>query len=123
MLDNWHQFLTRAHGMTIPTLCQLAQAYPSADATINPQKRIFETNRNNTWQVFIDHPGSAPIPNMCCRWHLNGKCVKNCFSAASHVQLDDTQIEAVKAWIEKCRARMPRLSAGACGTKKKIRSF
>jgi hypothetical protein len=29
MLDNWHQFLTRAPGTTIPTLCQLAQADPS----------------------------------------------------------------------------------------------
>jgi hypothetical protein len=30
MLDNWHQFLTRAPGTTIPTLRQLAQADPSA---------------------------------------------------------------------------------------------
>jgi hypothetical protein len=30
MLDNWHQFLTRAPGTTIPTLCQLVQADPSA---------------------------------------------------------------------------------------------
>ena len=30
ILDNWHQFLTRAPGMTIPTLRQLAQADPSA---------------------------------------------------------------------------------------------
>jgi hypothetical protein len=29
MLDNWHQFLTRAPGTTIPTLRQLAQADPS----------------------------------------------------------------------------------------------
>ncbi len=184
MLDNWHQFLTRASGTTIPTLFQLAQADPSAacqlswfidrrmqqfvvlcasgrhediinstlldfgathqqledgafeyklseflcnkvgrrgtaaptaaaassgsatrtttraakavDATINPLKGIFEANSNDIWQVFIDHAGSAPIPNMCCRWHLNGNCVKNCFNAASHIQLDDPQIEAVK---------------------------
>ena len=206
MLDNWHQFLTRAPGSTIPTLRQLAQAEPSAacqlgwfidrrmqqflvlcasgrhddvinstlldfgttrqqledgafeyklseylrdrvgrrgtaapaaaaassgsatraatrasksaDATINPQKGVFETTSNDTWQVFIDHAGSAPIPNMCCRWHLNGKCVKNCFNAASHIQLDDTQIDAVKAWIEKCRARMPRNSSDARTAKK-----
>jgi hypothetical protein len=30
MLDNWHQFLTRASGTTILTLRQLAQADPSA---------------------------------------------------------------------------------------------
>jgi hypothetical protein len=30
MLDNWHQFLTRAPGTSIPTLRQLAQADPSA---------------------------------------------------------------------------------------------
>jgi hypothetical protein len=95
-----------------------SHAAKTADATINPQKGVFEKNRTDTWQVFIDHAGSALIPNMCCRWHLNGKCVKNCFIAASHIQLDDTQIEAVNAWIEKCRARMPRSSVDARGTKK-----
>jgi hypothetical protein len=44
--------------------------------------------------------------------------VKNCFNAASHIQLDATQIEAVQAWIEKCRARMPRSSTDARSTKK-----
>ena len=95
----------------------------TADATINPQNGVFETNRVDTWQVFIDHAGSAPIPNICCRWHLNGKCVKNYFNTASHIQLDDTQIEAVKAWIEKCRARIPHSSVDARGTKIKIGSF
>ena len=91
----------------------------SFDVTINPQKGILETNSNDTWQVFIDHAGSAPIPNMCCRWHLNGKYVKNCFNAASHIQLDNTQIKAVKVWVERCRARMPRSSSDARGAKKK----
>jgi hypothetical protein len=206
ILDNWHQFLTRAPGTTIPTLRQLAQADPSAacqlgwfidrrmqqflvlcasgrhedvinstlldfgptrqqledgafeyrlseflrdkvqrrgvaaptataasagvatrtssraaksaDVATNPQKGVFETLRTDTWQVFMDHAGSAPIPNMCCRWHLNGKCVQNCFNASSHIQLDDTQIEAVRAWIEKCRARMPRSSVDARNAKK-----
>ena len=95
-----------------------ARASKAVDATVNPQKGVLETNSNDTWQVFIDHAGSAPIPNMCCRWHLNGKCVKNCFNAASHIQLDATQIEAVKAWIEKCHARMPRSSTDARSTKK-----
>jgi hypothetical protein len=90
----------------------------SADIAINPQKGVFETHRTDTWQVLIDHAGSAPIPNMCCHWHLNGKCVQNCFNAASHIQLDGTQIEAVKAWIEKCRARMPHSLGDARGTKK-----
>ena len=93
-------------------------AAKSVDATINPQKGIFETNSNDTWQVFINHAGSAPIPNMCCRWHLNGKCVKNCFNAASHIQLDNTQIEAVKVSIERCHARMPRSLSDARGAKK-----
>jgi hypothetical protein len=206
MLDNWHQFLTRAPGTTIPTLCQLAQADPSAacqlgwfidrrmqqflvlcasgrhedvinstlldfgptrqqledgafeyklseflcdkvqrrgaaaptsaaasasaatrtssraaksaDVATNPQKGVFETLQTDTWQVIIDHAGSAPIPNMWCRWHLNGKCVQNCFNASPHIQHDDTQIEAVRAWIEKCRARMPRSSVDARNAKK-----
>ena len=59
------------------------RAAKTADAAINPLKGVFfETNRTDTWQVFIYHAGSVPIPNMCCRWHLNGKCVQNCFNAA-----------------------------------------
>jgi hypothetical protein len=34
ILDNWHQFLTRAPGTTNLTLCQLAQADPSAACQI-----------------------------------------------------------------------------------------
>ncbi len=44
--------------------------------------------------------------------------MKSCFNAASHIQLDATQIDAVKAWMERCRARMPRSSADARSTKK-----
>jgi hypothetical protein len=85
----------------------------AADAVINPQKDRFETNSNDKWQVFVDLAGSAPIPNMCCRWHLNGECVKGCFNAASHVPLDDSQIAEVKIWIDKCRARTPLSTADA----------
>ncbi len=167
MLDNWHQFLTRAPGTTIPTLRQLAQTDPSAacqlgwfidrrmqqflvlcasgrhedvinltlldfgmtrlqlkdgafeyklseflcnrigrhgseaqtaaaasagsatrsatraaraaEATINPQKGAFEMNQNDTWQVFIDHAGSAPISNLFCHWHLKREMCQELF--------------------------------------------
>jgi hypothetical protein len=44
-----------------------SRAAKSAVVAMNPQKGVFETHRTDTWQVFIDHAGSAPIPNMCCR--------------------------------------------------------
>ncbi len=44
--------------------------------------------------------------------------MKNCFNADSLIQLTDTQIEAVKAWIEKCHARMPCPSLDARNAKK-----
>ena len=91
-----------------PTNRTATQASNTADAVINPQKDRFETNSNDKWQVFVDQAGSAPIPNMCCRWHLHGECVKGCFNAASHVPLDDSQIAEVKIWIDKCRAWTPR---------------
>ncbi|KAI2502877.1 hypothetical protein MHU86_11546 [Fragilaria crotonensis] len=43
-----------------------------ADAVTNPQQDLFPRDANDTWQVFLDHVRSGPIPNMCCRWHLNG---------------------------------------------------
>ncbi|KAI2497773.1 hypothetical protein MHU86_16715 [Fragilaria crotonensis] len=46
-----------------------------ADAVTNPQQDLFPRDANDTWQVFLDHVRSGPIPNMCCRWHLNGKAV------------------------------------------------
>jgi hypothetical protein len=95
-----------------------SRAAKAVDATINPQKGVFETKSNDTCQVFIDHAGSGSIPNMCCHWHLKGKRVKNCFNTASHIQLDGTQIDAVKAWIEKCRERMPQPLSDACNAKK-----
>ncbi|KAI2495233.1 hypothetical protein MHU86_19287 [Fragilaria crotonensis] len=80
-----------------------------ADAVTNPQQDLFPRDANDTWQVFLDHVRSGgPIPNMCCRWHLNGKCVKSCFLSASHVALTTEQTTAVRAWIEQCRARMRR---------------
>ncbi len=89
------------------------QASNAADAVINPQKDPFETNSNNKWQVFVNQAGSAPIPNMCCRWNLHGECVKGCFNAASHVLLDNSQVAEVKIRQDKCRARMPRSTADA----------
>ncbi len=94
------------------------QASNTKDAVINPQKDRFETNSNDKWQVFVDQAGSAPIPSMCCRWHLHGECVKGCFNTASHVPLDDSQIAEVKIQQDKCCARMPRSTADARSAKK-----
>ncbi|KAI2505215.1 hypothetical protein MHU86_9211 [Fragilaria crotonensis] len=92
-----------------------------ADAVTNPQQDLFPRDANDTWQVFLDHVRSGPIPNMCCRWHLNGKCVKSCFLSASHVALTTEQTTAVRAWIEQCRARMRRPSSDATPPSKKTK--
>jgi hypothetical protein len=82
----------------------------AADAVINPQQDLFPKDANHNWQVFPDHARSALIPNMCCRWHLNGKCVRSCFLSASHVALTTDQTASVCTWIEQCWARMRRPS-------------
>ncbi|KAI2497777.1 hypothetical protein MHU86_16719 [Fragilaria crotonensis] len=92
-----------------------------ADAVTNPQQDLFPRDANDTWQVFLDHVRSGPIPNMCCRWHLSGKCVKSCFLSASHVALTTEQTTAVRAWIEQCRARMRRPSSDATPPSKKTK--
>lgn len=77
------------------------QEHP-ADAVTNPQQDLFPKDTNNCWQEFLDHvPASGPIPHMCCRWHLSGKCVKSCFlSTPSRVALTAKQTASVRAWIE-----------------------
>ncbi|KAI2499945.1 hypothetical protein MHU86_14519 [Fragilaria crotonensis] len=71
-----------------------------ADAVTNPQQDLFPRDANDTWQVFLDHVRSGPIPNMCCRWHLNGKCVKSCFLSLArrpHDRTDDRRTSVDRA--------------------------
>ena len=91
---------------------------PPADEVINPQSGTFSTDADDNWQVFINQAKSGPIPNMCCRWHLNGKCVKSCYYSASHIELKPEQIESVRAWIEQCRTRMRRPTTTTGSNKK-----
>ncbi len=93
----------------------------AADAVINPQQDLFPKDANDNWQVFLDHVRNAPMPNMCCRWHLNGKCVRSCFLSASHVALTTEQTASVRTWIEQCRARMRRSSPDATPPSKKTK--
>ena len=58
---------------------------------------------------------------MCCRWHLNGKCVRSCFLSASHVALTTDQTASVRTWIEQCRARMRRPSSDVTPPGKKTK--
>ena len=92
-----------------------------ADAVTNPQQDLFTKDANDVWQVFLDHVRSGPLPNMCCRWHLNGKCVRSCFLSASHVALTTEQTASVRAWIEQCRARMRRPSSDSTPPSKKTK--
>ena len=45
------------------------------DVVANPHGRHTRLTRQDDWQVFLDRAADVPIPNMCCRYHLNGKCV------------------------------------------------
>ena len=46
------------------------------------------------------------MPNMYCRWYLNGKCRSSCFLRDSHVALTTEQVASVKEWIKQC-AHLP----------------
>jgi hypothetical protein len=81
---------------------------PPADEIINPQKDLFPKDQHDNWQVYLDHVRTGPMPNMCCRWHLNGKCRSSCFLRDSHVTLTTEQVASVREWIKQCRARMRR---------------
>ena len=94
---------------------------PPADEVINSQKDLFPKDPNDNWQVYLDHVRSGPVPNMCCRWHLNGKCRASCFLKVSHVALTTEQIASVREWIKQCRARMRRpTNADGPGKKQKL---
>jgi hypothetical protein len=81
---------------------------PPADEIVNPQKDLFPKDPTDNWQVYLDHVRTGPIPNICCRWHLNGKCRLSCFLRDSHVTLTTEQVANVRQWIKQCRSRMCR---------------
>jgi hypothetical protein len=94
---------------------------PPADKIINPQKDLFPKDQNDNWQVFLDHVRTGPMPNMCCRWHLNGKCRSSCFLRDSHVTLTTEQVASVKEWIKQYTSRMRRPSHNeGAGKKQKL---
>ncbi|KAI2492527.1 hypothetical protein MHU86_22009 [Fragilaria crotonensis] len=76
------------------------------DVAINPNGRLVKISSKDNWQTFVDHASEAPIPNLCCRYHLNGKCVKSCFHANTHVALTEEQKAGLTTWVAKCRSRM-----------------
>ena len=43
---------------------------------------------------------------MCCRYHLNGRCVDSCNYRHTHVPLTAEQLAAMPGWLAKCRGRM-----------------
>ncbi len=81
-------------------------SYPT-NAVQNPSGRLFKITSRDVWQVFLDHAKAAPVPNLCCRYHLNGVCTESCFFRASHVALTGKQTTVLGKWTESCRARMP----------------
>jgi hypothetical protein len=91
---------------------------PPADEVINSQKDLFPKDPTDNWQVYVDHVRTGPVPNMCCRWHLNGKCRSSCFLRDSHVALTTEKVASVKEWIKQCRSRMRRPTSNE-GTGKK----
>ena len=79
--------------------------YPT-DTIVNPQARSFRLTGQDMWQVFLDHAREAPLANMCCRYHLNGRCVDSCNYRHTHVPLTAEQLAAMPGWLAKCRCRM-----------------
>ena len=87
-------------------------AYP-INAVRNPSGRLFKITSRDVWQVFLDHARDAPVPNLCCRYHLNGVCNDSCFFGSSHITLTGEQASVLGKWVESCRARMPRQPSDA----------
>lgn len=89
------------------------------NVVLNPTRRAAKISSKDHWQTFVDHTSEAPIPNLCCRYHLNGQCRKGCYYSDTHVPLTPDQKTALGSWISKCRSRMPSVSSGANTTSKK----
>ncbi|KAI2498406.1 hypothetical protein MHU86_16103 [Fragilaria crotonensis] len=94
-------------------------SYPTSTVR-NPSGRLFKITSRDVWQVFLDHAKEAPVPNLCCRYHLNGVCNESCFFRASHVALTGEQSTALGKWIESCRARMPSRQPADAAKKPKL---
>ena len=94
-------------------------AYPT-NSVRNPSGRLFKITSRDVWQVFLDHAKEAPVPNLCCRYHLNGICNDSCFFRASHVALTGEQTTALGKWIESCRTRMPSRQSADAAKKPKL---
>jgi hypothetical protein len=91
--------------------------YPE-DVVINPAGRGAKLSSKDHWQTFIDHASEAPLPGLCCRYHLNGQCKRGCYYGDTHVQLTAEQKTALGPWVAKCRARMPSTGGTSDANKK-----
>ena len=78
------------------------------DAVTNPNGRLINISSKDNWQTFVNHAGEAPIPNLCCRYHLNRRCVRSCFHSNTHVALTDEQKAGLTSWVAKAHAISPR---------------
>ena len=81
------------------------RSFPN-DSVTNPQARTVKLTNRDVWQVLLDHARDAPLPNMCCRFHLNGRCVESCNYRNTHVALNPEQLAALPGWVTKCHSRM-----------------
>ena len=86
----------------------------------NPSGRLFKITSRDVWQVFLNHAREASVPNLCCRFHLNGMCNESCFFRASHVALTGEQTTVLGKWIESCRAHMPSRQPAETAKKPKL---
>jgi hypothetical protein len=78
------------------------------DVVLNLQTVTFKRRHQDHWPTFLENVHMAPLPWMCCRYHLNGKCVSNCRNSDSHTPLSTEQAAAMPTWIAKCRSLMPK---------------
>ena len=77
------------------------------DVVVNPQDRAAKINSKDHWQTFVDRASEAPLPGMCCRYHLNGRCCRGCHYSETHTALTAGEKAGIPGWIARCRARMP----------------
>ena len=90
------------------------------DVVLNPAGRVAKISSKDYWQTFVDHASEAPIPHLCCRYHLNGQCRKGCYHSNTHVPLTPDQKAALGVWVSKCRARMPSVGGADSSKKQKV---
>ena len=73
------------------------------DVVVNPRGKTAKITSKDHWQTFIDHASEAPLPGLCCRYHLNGRCKRGCHYADTHTALTDGELAAMPGWIARCR--------------------